>query len=93
MEQEPKQPTPSEKRLARIYQECRLAVIHLEELIEEASEKDELTAEDLHRLDKAVVVQKVGFKIVKRILRKHGFKGLKKAVAAGRRRLLRRSRP
>ena len=67
-------PTEDEEKLAAIYQDMRVATARLEQLIESST----LSAKDLHRLDKSVVVQKVGYKMIKKILKKKGFKELKR---------------
>jgi len=75
--QQPPEETPDEAQLARLYQAMRLDTIALEELIAAAQT---LSAKELHRLDKAVVVQKVAYKIIKRILAKRGYHELKQAA-------------
>lgn len=72
-----KKPTEDEKKLAQIYQDMRIATMRLEELIENAVT---LSAKDLHRLDKSVVVQKVAYKLIKNILTKKGFSQLKRTA-------------
>lgn len=67
----------SEKELIKIYKNLRLATIELEEFLEKYFETADMTAKEYHRLDKSVVIQKVGFKLVKKILKGRGFKGLK----------------
>lgn len=59
------------------YVDLRRDCIAIEELIERGGE---LTADDLKRLDKAVTVMKVGFKIVKKVLRSCGIEGCLKPV-------------
>jgi hypothetical protein len=73
-------PTPTEDRLRRDYANLRLDCADLEELL--GSLPSDLTAKDLKRLDKAVTVMKVGFKIVAKVLRKHGFDTSKSASSA-----------
>lgn len=75
--EEKKEPTEDDKKLAQIYQDMRIATMRLEELIESSTS---FTAKDLHRLDKSVVVQKVGYKMVKNILKKKGFSELKRSA-------------
>lgn len=82
-----KKPSKEEKRLIRLYKKLRLATVDVEQLIEDIQSqnfikltpkpKHKFSGIDLHRLDKAVVVSKVAYKMIKRILKKHGFKGLK----------------
>lgn len=69
-------PTPSGevRSLLTAYVDLRRDCIAIEELIERSSD---LTADDLKRLDKAVTVMKVGFKMVKKVLRSQGVEGLK----------------
>lgn len=64
-------PTPTEDRLRRDYANLRLDCADLEELL--GASPSDLTAKDLKRLDKAVTVMKVAFKIVAKVLRGHGF--------------------
>lgn len=52
------------------YANLRTACADLEDLIAQGQ-----TADDLHHLDKAVTVMKVGFKMVKRVLRSQGATG------------------
>jgi predicted ATP-dependent serine protease len=62
----------STAELLTIYTELRSSGIALECLIDKPGS---LTTEDLKRLDKAVTVMKVGFKIVKKVLRTRGIEG------------------
>lgn len=52
-----------------IYNNLRCDCVELEELIEHATAAGTLTEKELKRLDKAVTVMKVGFKIVKKVLK------------------------
>ena len=72
-------PTYQEAKLIAFYKKLRAATVGIEQLIEdlESADCETFSDQDLHRLDKAVVVSKVGFKMVKMILKTHGFKGLK----------------
>ena len=72
-------PTHQETKLIKFYKNLRTATIGIEQMIEdlESAGCETFSNQDLHRLDKAVVVCKVGFKMVKKILKSHGFKGLK----------------
>ena len=70
-------PTDNEEKLAKLYQNMRIVAHQLEELIENG---EGFTEKELHRLDKSIVVQKVGFKMVKKILAKRGYSGLKRAA-------------
>ena len=72
-------PSMEHRRLLDAYVNLRRYCIDLEELIEASSEpgNDSLTAEDLKRLDKSVTVMKVGFKVVKKVLRSKGVEGLR----------------
>lgn len=56
-----------EGELGRVYGVLRNACVDLEQLIEA---NNGLTKKELMRFDKAVVVMKVGFKIMKKALRK-----------------------
>ena len=58
--------------LLAIYTELRSDCIALERLIDES---DSLIDEDLQRLDKAVTVMKVGYKMAKKVLRARGIEG------------------
>jgi len=64
-------PTPTEDRLRRDYANLRLDCADLEELL--GSTNTDLTGKDLKRLDKAVTVMKVAFKLIAKVLRRHGF--------------------
>lgn len=64
--------------LAQTYSDLRQNCIDLEEIIASSQTGDsELSEEDLKRLDKAVTVMKVSFKLVKKVLGRHGRRGLK----------------
>lgn len=66
------------KNLIEGYADLRAACVAFEELIAEGQD-----AKSLHRLDKAVTVMKVGFKMVKKVLRAQGATGnLKNPVPA-----------
>lgn len=67
---------PASRALLATYVALRQECIGLEQLIESGA-ADGLTADDLKRLDKAVTVMKVGFKMVKKVLRSRGVDGLK----------------
>ncbi len=69
-----KPPNADARALLASYVDLRRDCIAIEELIERGGE---LTPEDLKRLDKAVTVMKVGFKMVKKVLRSQGVEGLK----------------
>lgn len=62
---------PTTRSLLASYVELRSECAGLEELIE----RGDLTEQDVMRLDKAVTVMKVGFKIVKKVLRAQGIAG------------------
>lgn len=64
-----KYPEKYDGDLGRIYTVLRTACIDLERNIE-AGANNGLTAKELMRFDKAVTVMKVGFKIMKKALRK-----------------------
>jgi hypothetical protein len=64
-------PTIVEDMLLSAYRTLRLDAHDLEELI--GSNPDGLTEQDLKRLDKALVLMKAGFKVVKKVLRAHGY--------------------
>lgn len=68
-------PSGDVRALLTAYVDLRRDCIGIEELIERSSD---LTPDDLKRLDKAVTVMKVGFKMVKKVLRSQGVEGLKK---------------
>lgn len=68
---------PHESLLVEAYGELRLQCIQIEEVI---AADNLLTLEELTRLDKAVTVMKVGFKLVKKVLAKRGHTGIKKAA-------------
>jgi hypothetical protein len=70
-------PTETEQRLLRDYQNLRLDCAALEELL--GSDTIELSEKDRAEIDKAVTLMKVGFKMIKRRLRAHGFEGRLKA--------------
>lgn len=72
----PKDPTPTEDLLARTYAGLRLEIAELEVLM---AGGEGLSERDLKRLDKGVVLMKVGAKLVKRVLRTHGARGRLKA--------------
>ena len=69
--------TPSEQKLIGIYSSTRLDIMELEHLI---ADGEGLSEQDLKRLDKAVTVIKVGFKLVKLVLKKHGYQKTKPTV-------------
>ena len=77
-----KDATTSEEELIAVYQNLRLATIELEKFLEKYFKTNDLTEVEYHRLDKSVVIQKVGFKLVKKILKDRGFKGLKAEAMA-----------
>lgn len=60
--------------IACAYRDMRQACIDMEALIEAQAG---LSEQDLKRLDKAVTVMKVSFKLVKQVLRRHGLRGMK----------------
>ena len=64
-----------EKAYVRLRQDC----IDIEELIEEHG--DVLTEKELKRLDKGVVVMKVGFKLVKKAIKARSLKVLLREAA------------
>lgn len=66
----------SQRQLALLntYAELRANCAELEATIA-ALPAGEFTEEDLTRLDKGVTVMKVGFKLVKKVLRRHGHVG------------------
>jgi hypothetical protein len=72
---EPDNATKEDKNLLHNYQELRHYTEEIEILIgslyKNTANFDE---KDIKRLDKAIVVIKVGFKLIKMTLRKHGFK-------------------
>ena len=68
------EPTKESALLLETYKSLRLDCIELEELIGNGRG---LSDKDLKRLDKAVTVMKVSFKIVKKVLRRHGFREMK----------------
>lgn len=57
-----------------LYVDLRRACLAFEICI---SERRELTADELKRLDKATTVMKLGFKLVKQVLRARGVEDLK----------------
>jgi hypothetical protein len=71
---------PHESLLVEAYGELRLQCIQIEEVIAASGADNLLTLEELTRLDKAVTVMKVGFKLVKKVLAKRGHTGIKKAA-------------
>lgn len=75
----PKEPTETDSRLLRDYQNLRLDCADLEELL--GSDTVELSERDRKELDKAVVAMKIGFKLIKNRLRKRGWKGRLKQTA------------
>lgn len=68
-------PTPSGeiRELLAAYVDLRRDCIAIEELMARTTE---LSPDDLKRLDKAVTVMKVGFKVVKKVLRANGVASL-----------------
>lgn len=68
----PKKPTDTEQHLLSGYQNIRLDVETVEEIL--GSEND-LSDFERKQLDKAVVLMRVGSKMLKTILRKRGFVG------------------
>lgn len=74
-------PSRTEDMLARCYTGLRQEGIDLEELIG-SFEPGEFTEKELKRLDKAVTVMKVGFKLIKMVLRGRGMRTRKKVAHA-----------
>lgn len=72
------EPTPESDAVLHTYQNMRLDCIELEELI---GNGEGLSEKDLKRLDKAVTVIKVGFKLIKMVLRAHGYRQVKPVPA------------
>ena len=68
-------PSADQRCLLAAYVDLRRDCIAIEELIEHSSD---FTSDDLKRLDKAVTVMKVGFKMVKKVLRAQAIDGLKR---------------
>lgn len=64
------EPTPETDHLARSYANFRIECAELEDMLGSAQG---LTEKDLKRLDKAVTVMKVAFKIIAKVLRKKGY--------------------
>lgn len=64
-------PSAGEKALLLIYGDLRLDCDQLEEML--GAPSSDLTEKDLKRLDKAVTIIKVGFKLIKKVLRAHGY--------------------
>lgn len=73
----PKEPSETEQRLLRDYQNLRLDITAVEEVLGVAD--SDLSEAERKRLDKAVVLMRVGAKLVKRTLRERGFLGRLKA--------------
>lgn len=73
---EDKPKTPQSEAVFTVYKNMRLDGIELEEII---GNGEGLTAKDLKRLDKAVTVIKMGYKIIKMVLRAHGYREMKPA--------------
>lgn len=74
-------PAPEESLLADIYAKMRIDGYDLEDLISVVdAEESGWTDEDRKRLDKAAVLLKVGMKIVKKVLKSHGFRSLKPII-------------
>jgi hypothetical protein len=79
----PLEPPPDEAELMGLYNQLRHHTEALEALLGRLDERPgNFTTDDLKRLDKAVTVAKVGFKMVKRVLRKRGFRGRLKDITA-----------
>lgn len=72
----------ADRALLATYIELRASCILLEKFIENATAEREssLNGDDLKELDKAVTVMKVGFKLVKKVLKAHGETQLKAQV-------------
>jgi hypothetical protein len=69
-------------QLARSYANLRFECADLEAII--GADHGGLSDKELKRLDKAVTVMKVAFKIVAKVLRKHGYEtGRKRLASAG----------
>lgn len=68
---QPKQPPAEVENLARTYCNLRQDCVEMEELL--AADPPALADKDRKRLDKAVTVMKVSFKLVAKVLRKHGY--------------------
>lgn len=76
-------PSVTEDLLARAYADLRADCIAVEEIIGALNERPGgFTDKDLKRLDKGVTVIKVGFKLIKMVLRTHGFRNRLKPVPA-----------
>lgn len=77
--------TTQESIMASTYMNLRAECIGLEEqLAALQNDSDEFSGHDLSELDKAVTVMKVGFKLMKRVLKKHGYTNLKERAQAQR---------
>jgi len=68
----PQSPTPTEQRLLTDYQNLRLDIAAFEEVL---GSDAGLSERDGKEFDKAVVLLKAGAKLIKRRLRKHGYRG------------------
>ncbi len=79
-EPEREKPTKEEDRLYRDYSNLRLDCIALEEFL--GSDPHGMSEKDLKRLDKAVTVMKVAFKLIARVLRRHGYDPSRKRLPA-----------
>lgn len=79
-EPERERPTKEEDRLYRDYANLRLDCTALEEFL--GSNPDGMSEKDLKRLDKAVTVMKVAFKLIARVLRRHGYDSSRKRLLA-----------
>jgi hypothetical protein len=82
---DPAGPAPDEKPsetdyLARSYANLRFECADLEDII--GAKDCGLNPKDLKRLDKAVTVMKVGFKIIARVLRAQGYETGRKRLEA-----------
>lgn len=76
-----KKPTPEEEVLKDTYQKLRLDGYDLEELLAViADPRLGWSDYDQKRLDKGIVLLKVGMKYLKKTLKGHGFRELKPAV-------------
>jgi hypothetical protein len=62
-------PTPKDALALHQYNDLRFTCHELEELIASVEGEEGWTEKDLKRLDKAVTVMKVGFKIFKKVLK------------------------
>lgn len=76
-------PPIKDELLLRSYCDLRFTTHEIEEIIAVSYNDPNFSEQDIKRLDKAVVVMKVGFKMLKKALRKRGQLNTKVLMDAG----------